>query len=38
MKPLALTVALAITLPHALAAQQEDSYDYWRPQREMIRW
>ncbi len=38
---LATLVALALMLPVSVAAgqqQQEDTYDYWRPQREMIRY
>ncbi len=29
---------LLFALPLTAAAQQEDSYDYWRPQREMVRY
>ena len=37
MKRTALVVAIAAALPSLLSAQQEDTYDYWRPQRDMIR-
>ena len=30
-------VALALLAPVSAIAQQEESYDYWRPQRDMIR-
>ena len=29
-------VAVALLVPGGVSAQQEDRYDYWRPQREMI--
>ncbi len=37
MKRFLLPVALLALLAPGLGAQQEDAYDYWRPQREMIR-
>lgn len=36
MKRIALTLAFVAVMPFALSAQQEEAYDYWRPQREMI--
>ena len=30
--------ALLLVLPTPAAAQQEDRYDYWRPQRDMVRY
>jgi CubicO group peptidase (beta-lactamase class C family) len=30
-------VALALLVPVSAVAQQEESYDYWKPQRDMIR-
>ena len=33
-----LTFALGLLLPAAIAAQQVESYDYWKPQREMIQY
>ncbi len=37
MKRAALLVAIAAVTPAVLSAQQQDTYDYWRPQRDMIR-
>ncbi|MGB1656253.1 MAG: serine hydrolase domain-containing protein [Longimicrobiales bacterium] len=37
MKRTALLVAIAAVTPAVLSAQQQDTYDYWRPQRDMIR-
>lgn len=34
----ALTVLALLPSAHSVAAQQEADYDYWRPQREMIRY
>ncbi|MDP6580685.1 MAG: serine hydrolase domain-containing protein, partial [Vicinamibacterales bacterium] len=34
---LAALIALALLVPVAAVAQQEESYDYWKPQRDMIR-
>ena len=31
-----LLIGLALLLPVAATAQQEEAYDYWRPQRDMI--
>jgi len=36
MKHIALTLAFVAVIPSVLSAQQEETYDYWRPQREMI--
>ena len=30
-------LALALLVPMSAVAQQEESYDYWKPQRDMIR-
>jgi len=38
MKRTALFVAIAAAMPSVLSAQQQDTYDYWRPQRDMIRY
>lgn len=38
MKRTALLVAIAAVTPAVLSAQQQDTYDYWRPQRDMIRY
>ena len=35
---LAALVALALLLPVSISAQQEETYDYWRVQREMVRY
>jgi len=35
--PLAPVLATALLLPPGALAQQEENYDYWQPQREMIR-
>ena len=37
MKRIALLMAIAAATPFVLSAQQQDTYDYWRPQRDMIR-
>ncbi|MDP7340179.1 MAG: hypothetical protein QF786_12745, partial [Vicinamibacterales bacterium] len=34
---LAALIALALLVPVSAVAQQEESYDYWKPQRNMIR-
>ena len=36
MTRIALALAFVAVLPSVLSAQQEETYDYWRPQREMI--
>ena len=36
-RSLAFLATFALLLPCAAAAQQEAAYDYWRPQRDMIR-
>jgi CubicO group peptidase (beta-lactamase class C family) len=38
MKRLTLALALLAAFTPSLHAQQEESYDYWRPQREMVRY
>jgi CubicO group peptidase (beta-lactamase class C family) len=38
MKRLTTLLALLAALAAPVSAQQEESYDYWRPQREMIRY
>jgi CubicO group peptidase (beta-lactamase class C family) len=38
MKHFTLALALLAALTPSLHAQQEESYDYWRPQREMVRY
>ena len=38
MKRCVLLAAIAATIPSVLSAQQQDIYDYWRPQRDMIRY
>jgi CubicO group peptidase (beta-lactamase class C family) len=35
--PLTSTITFALLLPLSAVAQQEDTYDYWQPQREMVR-
>jgi len=35
---LATLAVIALTIPFDAQAQQEESYDYWRPQRDMIRY
>jgi len=34
----ALALAALVTAPTAAAAQQEETFDYWRPQRDMVLW
>jgi CubicO group peptidase (beta-lactamase class C family) len=36
--PAASLLALLVALAPAASAQQEEAYDYWRPQRDMIRY
>ena len=36
-RSLVALIALALLVPVSAVAQQEESYDYWRPQRDMIR-
>lgn len=38
MKRCVLLAAIAATIPSVLSAQQQDIYDYWRPQRDMVRY
>ena len=38
MKRLTLALALLAAITPSRHAQQEESYDYWRPQREMVRY
>lgn len=38
MKRLTIALALLVVLSAPVAARQQEAYDYWRPQREMIRY
>lgn len=37
MRPIAVLLAALLGLPTVASARQDESVDYWRPQREMIR-